>query len=101
MSSGVVISAIAVARDQAGLPGRTVGETEGTIAHHTYIERVPVASAGGGGGGTSVAEFDLTVVSIEVPDVADAIPKLSATGAVGPRAPTGSTTRSAARDASD
>jgi hypothetical protein len=53
-------------------------EREGTIAHFTYTERVPVPSAGGGGGGggVSAANFDLTVVLIEVPDALVTFPKL-------------------------
>lgn len=58
--------------------GELSEEREGTIAHFTYTERVPVPNAGGGGGGggVSAANFDLTVVLIEVPETHDTIPKL-------------------------
>lgn len=58
--------------------GELSAEREGTIAHFTYSERVPVPSAGGGGGGgmSSAANFDLTVVLIDVPDSERIFPKL-------------------------
>ncbi len=57
--------------------GELSEEREGTIAHYTYGERVPVPSAGGGGGGgVSSASFDLTVALIEVPDTFGVFPKL-------------------------
>jgi hypothetical protein len=57
--------------------GELSKEREGTIAHYTYTERIPVPSAGGGGGGgVSAANFDLTVVLIEVPETHGTVPKL-------------------------
>lgn len=55
--------------------GELSAEREGTIAHYTYGERVPIGG-GGGTGGVSVTEFELTVVLIEVPETAGTFPRL-------------------------
>lgn len=60
---------------RAAFEGELSPEREGTIAHYTYSERIPVPSAKGGGG-ISSANFDLTVVLIEVPEAQATFPKL-------------------------
>lgn len=53
------------------LKGELSEERDGTIAHYTYIERVPVARSA-----PSSTDFDLTVALIEVPETRGAFPKL-------------------------
>lgn len=61
---------------QMAFRGELSDERDGTIAHYTYIEKIPVPNAGGGGGGISASRFDLTVVLIEVPETGGVFPKL-------------------------
>jgi len=56
------------------LKGELSEERDGTIAHYTYVEQVPVG--GGRGSAFSSTSFDLTVVLVEVPDAVGVFPKL-------------------------
>lgn len=63
----------------------TLSGFQGTVAHYTYVDRIPIGgggAGGGGGGGVSTSAHELTIVLLDVPGVQEAFPKLLCHGRV-------------------
>lgn len=65
-------------RTELAIEGELAEGLTGTIAHYSYLEEVPVARST-----PSATRFELTIVLIEVPEVATVFPKILCHGRIG------------------